>query len=629
MTKNGIEKRDIKIKFFADIDNQIWFNFMDADGNIIYNGKNYNDIVELDYNDLHYDVYDLYKDGISYYSIFPRIHDNNIIEPVATEIIFFTRDKVYNNHNDINKINIWNGKSYEEIDVDDFFNDAIYVGLKKDNCEPFIYLYGSEYIYKYNSDIFIFINKYSIREFYYSINDTFNWEIPNESISVYNFETSAMKHHQISCVEKYNDGFIIRFFQDRMYFNVYPFEYMRITFDNTGRKLYKRLNNGWCEMDLGGETSSVCLDNLWAPIVYVGKGVYDTSFMYYIQYFYLQEEIIPEEYYECAFLMAKGYLAILYPGFDNLFKLDISNEFYKELYYAIDYSHYLDSGLTRIFGEFNEYETSFCKMVGIPQWMLDTFFTADCIEYIRKLFMMTFVGHYKSLLGRDYFYNIDKDTFYQLLNFYKSNRFMCIEILDNLVDRWGKSGLRNYIRKIETMAKENNLRFYNDYILMACEISERHPEFTWNISSDNVHRMHDNITTIYNYEINNKDDEKIKEMFNIRKLEWERYLFSDSNFTIISPDSPLDIIIEGTTLHHCVKSYINKIAAGYTTILFIRKNDEINRPYFTLEIKNGKIRQCHGFANCNVTDEVNNFLKDFCKEKDVEYNNPNSVLAAE
>lgn len=68
---------------------------------------------------------------------------------------------------------------------------------------------------------------------------------------------------------------------------------------------------------------------------------------------------------------------------------------------------------------------------------------------------------------------------------------------------------------------------------------------------------------------------------------------------------------EGEQLHHCVGTYREKVAKGQTMIYFIRKEAEPDKPFYTLEYKDGKVVQCRGLRNCDMTPEVKAFVKLF------------------
>ena len=65
------------------------------------------------------------------------------------------------------------------------------------------------------------------------------------------------------------------------------------------------------------------------------------------------------------------------------------------------------------------------------------------------------------------------------------------------------------------------------------------------------------------------------------------------------PRDGSEIIAEGAKLSHCVGRYSDGHARGLTTILFIRKRNDPETPFFTLEInmKSGAIKQCYGYKN--------------------------------
>ena len=62
-------------------------------------------------------------------------------------------------------------------------------------------------------------------------------------------------------------------------------------------------------------------------------------------------------------------------------------------------------------------------------------------------------------------------------------------------------------------------------------------------------------------------------------------------------------------LNHCVRAYIDKVARGITSILFIRRMEEPEKPYFTLELSpKGEVVQCRGDHNCSCPEEVEEFI---------------------
>lgn len=78
----------------------------------------------------------------------------------------------------------------------------------------------------------------------------------------------------------------------------------------------------------------------------------------------------------------------------------------------------------------------------------------------------------------------------------------------------------------------------------------------------------------------------------------EKFEFADDVFSIVVPKEVNEITKEGMYLHHCVGGYVNRVAEGRTNILFLRKNEEPEIPFFTIEVSNGnEIIQIHGLYN--------------------------------
>ena len=87
-------------------------------------------------------------------------------------------------------------------------------------------------------------------------------------------------------------------------------------------------------------------------------------------------------------------------------------------------------------------------------------------------------------------------------------------------------------------------------------------------------------------------------------LETKKYL-------IRLPGSVDELREEGKTLHHCVATYANKVAEGKTTILFVRRVETPDIPFFTMEWRDNKVIQCRGSHNCDMPNDVRAFVKAF------------------
>lgn len=94
-----------------------------------------------------------------------------------------------------------------------------------------------------------------------------------------------------------------------------------------------------------------------------------------------------------------------------------------------------------------------------------------------------------------------------------------------------------------------------------------------------------------------------------------KYSMEYKDLVIIAPKNANEIIKEGQKLHHCVGSYIDRIAEGESIVLFIRNKKELKEPYCTLEVINGEITQCRGKYNENMKEKLKTLLERFNKLK--------------
>ena len=80
------------------------------------------------------------------------------------------------------------------------------------------------------------------------------------------------------------------------------------------------------------------------------------------------------------------------------------------------------------------------------------------------------------------------------------------------------------------------------------------------------------------------------------KLAWEH-----DGLLIRPPVDGDELTAEGAALHHCVGGYVESVAKGSTMILLIRRAEEPDKPFYTLEWKNGKVIQCRTTHNKSYT----------------------------
>lgn len=133
-----------------------------------------------------------------------------------------------------------------------------------------------------------------------------------------------------------------------------------------------------------------------------------------------------------------------------------------------------------------------------------------------------------------------------------------------------------------------------------------------------LRREHDRATFKYGII---KDKQKEEKFQNICIEYGKKYSYENEEYLIVPPKDMQDLFEEGRKLNHCVGSYADRIIDSTTCICFVRKANEPDEPYFTVEVSpyEARVRQIHGLSN-RLVDHKNekslaSFLKEWAKKK--------------
>lgn len=121
-----------------------------------------------------------------------------------------------------------------------------------------------------------------------------------------------------------------------------------------------------------------------------------------------------------------------------------------------------------------------------------------------------------------------------------------------------------------------------------------------------------------------REDERIKREAEVMKKLLEEmlkenagidnaFLIKGKGLILRVPRDTQEIKNEGAALHHCVGTYVDRVAKGQTHIFFVRRVEEPDTPYFTMEYNNGRVIQCRGNHNCGMPASVKAFVAAFEK----------------
>ena len=112
-----------------------------------------------------------------------------------------------------------------------------------------------------------------------------------------------------------------------------------------------------------------------------------------------------------------------------------------------------------------------------------------------------------------------------------------------------------------------------------------------------------------------KDQEIMVHLPETRKYFWE-----NEEYMIIPAGKCEELVREGQQLHHCVGAsdlYMDRMAEGKSWILFLRKKEDINTPYYTIEIdmESNKIKQWYSAFDRKPDEEkIQKLLSTFTKQ---------------
>lgn len=90
--------------------------------------------------------------------------------------------------------------------------------------------------------------------------------------------------------------------------------------------------------------------------------------------------------------------------------------------------------------------------------------------------------------------------------------------------------------------------------------------------------------------------------------------FEYRGMAIVRPGTPDEIAQEGNALHHCVGSYVTRVAKRECLILFLRRCGDLAKSFYTIELRHRRIVQVRGQGNQDPTPEVRDFVDRWKRE---------------
>jgi hypothetical protein len=203
-------------------------------------------------------------------------------------------------------------------------------------------------------------------------------------------------------------------------------------------------------------------------------------------------------------------------------------------------------------------------------------------------------------------------------------------------------GYKNYLKYLSyTLSYDDQLTYRNkqqylcscaDYIRMHNRFPTKLPKYP---DPALIRTLHDALMADYNKFLSKEreiqEQELAKNYIGLKK-DLEKLNFENSNFIVFAPNDVRELNMEGMVLHHCVGSYIRRVCTKGTRIYFLRKKNDVNSPYFTVEVDySNTIRQCHTYCNktINKVEEYNDllsFLQEWCSSKNLKMESKDGIM---
>ena len=202
-------------------------------------------------------------------------------------------------------------------------------------------------------------------------------------------------------------------------------------------------------------------------------------------------------------------------------------------------------------------------------------------RYLKKWF----IGH--NLMPNDLSFISDRMSAVQILNYINKQMNALNMTCNEVMDLW-----KDYL----AMAVKLNMDTNDAIIYRAGKLRQRHAELVNLLQRKDLHERANEIIKSYPL---------LPDVFSYVKAKYE---YAGETFSVIAPSCVEDVLAEGRNLHHCVAEqdrYLDRIERRESYILFLRRTNEPDVSYYTLEVEpGGTIRQKRTLYDRNDEDII-------------------------
>lgn len=201
----------------------------------------------------------------------------------------------------------------------------------------------------------------------------------------------------------------------------------------------------------------------------------------------------------------------------------------------------------------------------------------------------------------EYDEKVDGNSFYRWINEFSKADLYSIRIITEHIGVTLKQ-IMDYMESVyydQGCECEEGITLWRDYLRNYQNFHKHNPKTDEEKFPDSLKKSHDILAmrnTKWAY-----DSNAIVRQFKKLMNGWKHLEFEDDSYKMMLPRTPRDITQEGARQHHCVGGYIRSVLDGDCLILFLRRKENEDRSFFTLEYDlHNSIRQIKGKFNHSI-----------------------------
>lgn len=195
----------------------------------------------------------------------------------------------------------------------------------------------------------------------------------------------------------------------------------------------------------------------------------------------------------------------------------------------------------------------------------------------------------------------------------------CANYLTELYEKYGYKDVRKLCMYVTRSVKLEQgidrpgdaLTYLRDYVRMCTNINVKFDKYPKSLKKE-----HD--ITLLNYSVRKSEIKNTQFKEVVAQEDYTKLEYKYKDYCIVIPQSPADLVAEGSSLSHCVASYVDDIIKGKCKIIFLRKTEFPKEALVTIEIRDNKyIRQVRGFDNRKPFDNEMDFVEKWAEKREL------------